>query len=471
MTDTNAMEPETIQDANAPGSLDERIAQARARLDELARDLTTVDEELEPFAGERVRHKLLEQACHALEELNQAGGADLFWEGLFRDGPSANDERAGHLALARDRTESVRARINEIEARRSDLVERIGEQNEQLFLLEDEAFEHQEELERQRNEWVVERELQAERVRPHLMLWMRGEEDQRSRKGLAVALCVWLVIALVFPFIKVPQKPVLAPGKLPERVVTVIPEAKKLEQAPPPPQELTRPVEKKVERKPTPTRTDTAKVEQRPVPTPQQTVKPQGILAFKDSLAVDDMPAVTQLGKAAKLSNDTGAARPERAMLTSNAPGGSSGINLSSESRGFGNGGGGERAAIKGVATTKATSGINAIAAADTAANGSARRGGRSDEEIQIVFDRHKSALYRLYQRELRNDAALQGKVILRLTIEPDGSVSMVQVKSSEMDAPGLTGDIVARVKGFNFGAKDVPAVTIVYPMNFLPAG
>ena len=100
-----------------------------------------------------------------------------------------------------------------------------------------------------------------------------------------------------------------------------------------------------------------------------------------------------------------------------------------------------------------------------------ARRGGRSDEEIQIVFDRHKSALYRLYQRELRNDATLQGKVILRLTIEPDGSVSMVQVKSSEMDAPGLTSDIVARVKGFNFGAKDVPAVTIVYPMNFLPAG
>ena len=183
------------------------------------------------------------------------------------------------------------------------------------------------------------------------------------------------------------------------------------------------------------------------------------------------MPAVANLGKAAKLSNDTGAARPERAMLTSNASGGSGGINLSSESRSFGSGGGGERARIKGTALTRAASGINAIAAKDAAANGSARRGGRSDEEIQIVFDRHKSALYRLYQRELRNDATLQGRVILRLTIEPDGSVSMAQVKSSEMEAPGLTSDIVARVKGFNFGAKDVPAVTIVYPMNFLPAG
>lgn len=463
MTDINVMERETIQDANVAASLDERIAEVRARLDELARDLAAIDEELESLAAERARHRLLEQACRALEQLDQAGGADLFWEGL-----AAQDERAGHIARSRGRTEAVRARIDEIEARRRELMGRIGEQNEQLLVLEDEAFEHQEELERQRNEWIVERELQADRVRPHLMLWMRGEEDRRSRKGLLFSLCVWMLIGLVFPFIKTPERMVPTPEKLPERVVTVIPEAKKLEQAPPPPPELTRPVERKVER--TPPR-ETAKVEQQPVPT-QPTATPQGILAFKDSLAaVDDMPAVAQLGKAAKLSTDTGATRPERAMLTSNAPGSSSGINLSSESRGFGNGSGGERAAIKGVALTRASSGINAIAAADTAASGSARRGGRSDEEIQIVFDRHKSALYRLYQRELRNDSTLQGKIILRLTIEPDGSVSMVQVKSSEMDAPGLVSDIAARVKSFNFGAKDVPAMTIVYPMNFLPAG
>lgn len=467
MTDTNAMEPETIHDANAvQAALDQRIADVRARLDELARDLAAIDGEIESFAGERIRHRLLEQACQALEELHQAGGADLFWDGLV-----ARNEWPGHLADARGRTEAVRAAIEALETRRGGVAASIGEHNEQLFLLEDEAFEIQEERERQRNEWVVERELEAGRVRPHLMLWMRGEEDQRSRKGFAIALCLWLVIAIVFPFIKIPERPVLVPEELPERVVTVIPEAKKLEQAPPPPPELTRPVEKKVERKPTPTPTrEVAKIEPKPVQAPQPAAKPQGILAFKESLAVDDMPAVANLGKAAKLSNDSGAARPERAMLSSSAPGASSGINLAAESRGFGNNGGGERAAIRGVALTRASSGIEAKAA-ESAASGSSRRGGRSDEEIQIVFDRYKSALYRLYQRELRNDATLQGKVILRLTIEPDGSVSMVQVKSSEMEAPTLTSDIVARVRGFNFGAKDVPAVTIVYPMNFLPAG
>ena len=52
---------------------------------------------------------------------------------------------------------------------------------------------------------------------------------------------------------------------------------------------------------------------------------------------------------------------------------------------------------------------------------------GRTDEEIQIVFDRHKAALYRLYNRELRNDPTLKGQMILRLTIQPDGSVSHVR--------------------------------------------
>ena len=467
MTDTNAMELETTQDANAAGPLDERIAQTRARLDELARELAAVDAELETFAAERARHKLLEQACHALEQLDQAGGAGP-------GGQDAQGEWAEHLARARDRTESVRASIDEIEARRRDLVERIGEQNEQLFLLEDEAFEHQEELERLRNEWIVERELETERARPHLMLWTRGEEDQRSRKGLIIALCVWLVIAIVFPFIHAPQQAGPAPEKLPERVVTVIPEAKKLEQAPPPPPELTKPVVKKVEPRPT---KPTAKVEPQPVPKQPQASKPQGILAFKDSLAaVDDLPTAAALGKSAKLSADAGAARAERSMLASNAPGSSGGINLAAQSRSFGSGngsGGGERGAIKGTALTRAASGINAIASADKSksAGGGAKGGGRSGEEIQIVFDRYKSALYRLYQRELRRDSTLQGKVILRLTIQPDGSVSMVQVQSSEMEAPDLTTGIVERVKGFDFGAKDVPAVTIVYPMNFLPSG
>jgi hypothetical protein len=96
----------------------------------------------------------------------------------------------------------------------------------------------------------------------------------------------------------------------------------------------------------------------------------------------------------------------------------------------------------------------------------------RTDEEIQIVFDRYKASFYRLYNRELRNNPALKGQMVLRLTIEPDGSVSMCALQSTDMDAPDLAGQVVNRVRTINFGAKEgVPAVTIVYPIDFLPAG
>ena len=97
---------------------------------------------------------------------------------------------------------------------------------------------------------------------------------------------------------------------------------------------------------------------------------------------------------------------------------------------------------------------------------------GRTDEEIQIVFDRYKAALYRMYNRELRKDPTLRGQIVLRLTIEPDGSVSMCELHSSSMDAPELAASVVERVKTFDFGAKeDIVAVTIIYPIDFLPAG
>nr|WP_237457365.1 AgmX/PglI C-terminal domain-containing protein [Pseudomaricurvus sp. HS19] len=95
----------------------------------------------------------------------------------------------------------------------------------------------------------------------------------------------------------------------------------------------------------------------------------------------------------------------------------------------------------------------------------------RTDEEIQIVFDRYKAALYRIYNRELRNNPLLKGKMVLKLTIEPDGSVSFATVESTNMDSPSLSSEVISRVKRFNFGPKDgVPPVTILYPIDFLPA-
>ncbi len=133
-------------------------------------------------------------------------------------------------------------------------------------------------------------------------------------------------------------------------------------------------------------------------------------------------------------------------------------------------GGGGKELAGVGFSRVESSIGEGVYAGDDRPLSGGAGPS-RTDEEIQIVFDRYKAALYRIYNRELRKNPTLQGKMVLRLTIEPDGNVSACSVDSSDMDAPSLNESISARVRKFNFGAKDgVPSVTILYPIDFLPA-
>ena len=55
--------------------------------------------------------------------------------------------------------------------------------------------------------------------------------------------------------------------------------------------------------------------------------------------------------------------------------------------------------------------------------------------------------------------------------VEPDGSVSLCELQSTDMKAPNLAARVVDRVSTFDFGAKEgIPAVTILYPIDFLPA-
>ena len=217
-------------------------------------------------------------------------------------------------------------------------------------------------------------------------------------------------------------------------------------------------------------------------PKPEPKVGKAGILALKDkfaSLAQDTV--VVPLGADARhvAADDVG--RPSsRSMLTSNTPGSSGGINLASLSRSVGGGGGGGggggnggggRGGIGGVGVGRAVSSIAPITGADRPKARGGPGAARTDEEIQIVFDRYKASFYRLYNRELRNNPALKGQMVLRLTIEPDGSVSMCALQSTDMDAPDLATQVVGRVRTINFGAKEgVQAVTIVYPIDFLPA-
>src|SRR5215472_2917519 len=153
-----------------------------------------------------------------------------------------------------------------------------------------------------------------------------------------------------------------------------------------------------------------------------------GILAFRDQFA-----SLTQDKNAPRLGTDAryGAAVDDgqassNSILTTNTPGSSGGIDSGSLSRnvggGGGRGGGGGGMGGPGLQVVHATSSIAGIGGGgDRPKAHSGLGASRTDEEIQIVFDRYKSAFYRDYNRELRRNPTLQGKMVLRLTIEPDG--------------------------------------------------
>ena len=214
--------------------------------------------------------------------------------------------------------------------------------------------------------------------------------------------------------------------------------------------------------------TDAPRVADVETPDTREQVKSKGILAFRDSFASRaNLRPTAHLGSQARVTSagQNAVGRPQRSMVTTSAPGSSGGINLADISRDFGGGGQG----IEGVQVSRVASSIGGGSGPDRPLSGGASAG-RTDEEIQIVFDRYKAALYRLYNRELRKDPTLRGQLVLRMTIEPDGSVSFCQLQSTDMDSAMLEQQVVDRVLTFDFGAKEVPALTIVYPIDFLPA-
>jgi hypothetical protein len=210
---------------------------------------------------------------------------------------------------------------------------------------------------------------------------------------------------------------------------------------------------------------------------PEPNIGRAGILAFKEQFASLAQDQNARLGNDARYAAaDEGGQASAHSLLTTNTPGSSGGIDSGSLSRnvggGGGRGGGGGGMGGPGLQVARAKSSIAGIGGGDGRPKAHSGPGAsRTDEEIQIVFDRYKSAFYRDYNRTLRINPTLQGKMVLRLTIEQDGSVSMCQLQSTDMDAPDLVTQVVNRVKTINFGPKDgVQAVTISYPIDFLPA-
>ena len=289
------------------------------------------------------------------------------------------------------------------------------------------------------------------------------ESSSRFRKILRVLLILFLIFGILFPLLPTPK---LTKGEteVPQRLARVMIQEKPKPPPPPPPV---------VKEKPKP-----IEVEKKPIPVPPPVDRKQiahekaqkQLNRVKDELAdLREQMDLTPLTQTKNLSGAVGAdSHAERSMITSKVGAGSGGITSSNSSRGFGTGAG----ALTGHDTTTVTSSIarSGLDSRGPTRTGTSGKAARSREEIELVFDRNKGAIYGLYNRALRDRAELQGKLVLEFTIAPTGEITMCRVVSSELNDPELESKIVARVRLFHFDAKDVETITTTKPMEFFPS-
>jgi hypothetical protein len=466
--------------------LNAQIEQLQGTLAELKGEMRAAEAELETFSAGRLRFDALRDACNLLERLDQLQAGQLFWGEL----PEIKDP-AGHIAGLRNRIARFDGEIGVTLERQAELKAQANRCLEELDHLDDEIHDAYARDERREDEFLIERELSPVPHHPLVMPWSHdGESDQQYRRTLRSAMLLSLLLGAIIHLVTVPVpvRPVVV--QIPERLTMMV----RQEYKKPEPVKKAK-EEKKAEKKEAKPeeKKQAATAQERPKASAAElTAAPRkaqntGVLAFKESFKdlIDETP-VPRLGTEARLSNaatqtagQTLASRSLVAMQT--GAGSSGGIGNAAVSRnvggGIGTGGtGGGTAARVGRGGTGFMQVKSAIAGTGTGAKeakplSSGARPARTDEEIQILFDRYKAALYRIYNTELRKDPTLRGKMVLRITIEPVGAVSACAVDSSNIDAPEFSAQIVDRVKKFNFGAKDgVPKVTILYPIDFLPA-
>jgi periplasmic protein TonB len=339
-----------------------------------------------------------------------------------------------------------------------------------------------------------------------------AEDDARFRRVLHRVLAVIALLCLAILFVPPPKVDRSQPQELPPRLAKLLLEK---ETPPPPPAVVKQERAKEPKPEPSTNKPDPAKPEPPKAATVPEARKPVpnkppgeiegarrkaagvGLLAMKDELAeIRGAPLAVQLktdikqgpgvgtGVGVGVGAGTEAGLPARALITSNATGGSGGINTAAYSRNTGGGGLAGRATtlVEGAAGGGGGGGHGGggvrggkgdgtgTGAGGTLQRGTSGKASRSIEEIKLVFERNKGAIYAIYNRALRDDPTLQGKVVVSLTIAPSGGVVDIRIVSSELKATELEGKLLARIRQFDFGAKEVDQMVVTWPVDFLPS-
>ena len=310
--------------------------------------------------------------------------------------------------------------------------------------------------------------------REYELPWTSGSGQERKfQRLLGIVFLIVFVLSVVWPFIPTPEPDPMEIIEIPPRIAQLLLEEKPL---PPPPPPEPEPEEPEPEDEPEPEQVVETEPEPEPVPEPEpepdrtEIAREQAQAAFmpfaEDLADLVDKELLDTVDDSNLTSSVGESQRSERSMITSKVGTASAGINTASMSRNTGGSG------IAGRSTTQVESPVAGLAqsAGGARRTGTSGKASRSREEIELVFDKNKGAIFALYNRALRADPMLEGKLVLRLTIAPTGEVTFCEIVSSELGNPELERKLVLRIKQFRFDARDVEPITTTKPIDFFPA-
>ena len=473
--------------------LQEELAKASAEVTRLEDELHTLVGELSTHIEQEARCQLLEEICIPMEKLDEWGGADLFKDATGYDPKIQVKRLRGYIAGFHEYTTTLEKSRNSVLAKLQSAQAIVFSLKEQIVRIKERAGHPVVSRKTDRRAQEDRRTLHGKPYR-NLPWSTFGEDEIRFRRILiSLTLCFGIFGGLVQHF----REPVReSKGVIvPERIARIIKKKQEAKQEEKQRKALAAKkmaenvakgsAEKSVEKAPEKIASSANSKLESDTATSKKSAESKGVLAFKNDLAnlLDDTP-LSRMGANAKISVAAQRAivdHQQRSLIVSKPAEelvasaldfrtvGGSGINTAGINREI-DSSRGQRITETEVKITRVEgSAIAEMKADNKLSNGDGPS--RTDEEIQIVFDRYKSALYRMYNRELRSNRNLRGKMVLRIVIEPDGTISECTVKSNDLGAPDFSSRIVERVLSFNFGPKNgVPTIAILYPIEFLPA-
>jgi outer membrane biosynthesis protein TonB len=306
-------------------------------------------------------------------------------------------------------------------------------------------------------------------------LFKPNEQDKKFTTILTILFALYFIIAVVVPFLEQVEIPRAEKEQIPVQLAKIVLKEKKLPLPEKPKEKVIE--EKKPEEKPKDLPEEIKKKEpvKQPLSTEQrrtfakQKAATSGLAAMKDELfamreAFDIVPATsTTLSK--EKSSET---KIKRKLLSGEVNKQSKALAATKTSQ-----------VIKSdTLSTRNTQQVRLsdeevladtdVLVADELAIG--KSGQRSEMSLRRTLEAHKARLYARYNSALRKDPFLQGKVLFELEIQPNGKISNITIKSSELNNAKLERQLLVILRGITFPAAGVAVMKTIWAIDFLPS-